>query len=83
MLYMKTATVREVQHHFKRLLSRVQQGEEVQVLYRKKLVARLVPPNPVAPIVSPNFLERAKRIWGESPSGLALSDLIARDREEH
>ena len=47
MLHMKTATVRQVQHNLSEVLSWVEQGEEVRVLRRKQVVARLLPPEPI------------------------------------
>ena len=40
---MKTATTREVQHHFSRVLDWVEDGEEVVITRRGKQVARVVP----------------------------------------
>ena len=40
---MKTATTREVQHHFSKVLNWVDAGEEVVITRRGKKVARVVP----------------------------------------
>ena len=40
---MKTATTREVQHHFSRVLNWVDSGEEVVITRRGEKVARVVP----------------------------------------
>lgn len=40
---MQSANVRDVQHHLSRLLQRVEQGEEFEVLRRKHPVAKIVP----------------------------------------
>ncbi len=73
---MKSATVREVQHNLNEVLSWVARGEEVQVYRRKQLVAKLVPPSPVA-IESPDFIARARRVWGKRPRGKSLSQLAS------
>jgi antitoxin (DNA-binding transcriptional repressor) of toxin-antitoxin stability system len=80
MLYiMKTATIREMQHNLSEVLSWVERGEEVQVLRRNKVVARLLPPGPV-PSQSPDFVARARAIWGEDPAGSALSAIVSESR---
>ena len=79
MLHMKTATVRQVQHNLSEVLSWVEQGEEVRVLRRKQVVARLLPPEPIV-ATSPDFLARAKAVWGEKPRGARLSKLVSEGR---
>jgi antitoxin (DNA-binding transcriptional repressor) of toxin-antitoxin stability system len=76
---MKTATIRKVQHNLAEVLSWVERGEEVRVLRRNKVVARLVPPEPAAPS-SPDFLARAKAIWGAKPEGARPSELVSESR---
>ncbi len=78
---MKTATIREVQHHLAEVLSCVARGEEVAVLRRGKMVAKLVPPDPRAP-AAPDFLARAKAVWGKAPGGSSLSDTVSASRGE-
>jgi antitoxin (DNA-binding transcriptional repressor) of toxin-antitoxin stability system len=78
---MKTATVRKVQHNWAEVLSWVERGEEVRVLRRKKVVARLVPPHPEAPR-APDFLARARSIWGAKPKGARPSELVSQLRGE-
>ena len=84
MLHMKTATVRDVQHHFGKVLAWVEGGEEVQITRRSKLVARLVPSSPAstAPVSLPDFAARARAIWGAQPKGSGLSKAILAEREE-
>lgn len=76
---MRTATVRDVQHNLAEVLSWVERGEEVGVLRRRKLVAKLIPPDP-APAAAPDFLARARRIWGDEPKGPPLSELVRESR---
>jgi antitoxin (DNA-binding transcriptional repressor) of toxin-antitoxin stability system len=75
----KTATIRQVQHNLSEVLSWVERGEEVQVLKRNKVVARLLPPEPSVS-TAPDFLARARAIWGERPTGTALSALVSKSR---
>jgi antitoxin (DNA-binding transcriptional repressor) of toxin-antitoxin stability system len=78
---MKTATIREVQHNLSEVLSCVARGEEVAVLRRGKMVAKLVPPDPRAP-ESPDFLARAQAVWGDKPAGRPLSQIVSESRGE-
>jgi prevent-host-death family protein len=43
MFHMKTASIRDVRHHFNRVLEWVADGEEVDITNRRRPVARLVP----------------------------------------
>ena len=76
---MKTATIRKMQHNLSEVLSWVQRGEEVHVLRRNKVVARLLPPQP-QPSKSPDFVARARAVWGDSPKGAALSSVVSESR---
>jgi antitoxin (DNA-binding transcriptional repressor) of toxin-antitoxin stability system len=78
---MKTATIREVQHNLSEVLSCVARGEEVAVLRRGKMVAKLVPPDPRPP-ASPDFLARAQAVWGDAPEGRPLSQIVSESRGE-
>ena len=79
MLDVKTATIRKVQHNLAEVLSWVERGEEVRVLRRNKVVAKLVPPTPGVPR-SPDFVMRARMIWGTKPKGVRPSALVSESR---
>ncbi len=78
---LKTATIREVQHNLSEVLSCVARGEEVAVLRHGKMVAKLVPPDPRAP-ASPDFVARARAVWGDEPEGRLLSQIVSESRDE-
>jgi len=84
MFYMKSASVREIQHHFRKVLAWVENGEEVLVTRRNKTVARLVPsaPNILPDVPLPDFAARARAIWGSHPRGRNLSVEILAERED-
>jgi prevent-host-death family protein len=46
---MKTTTVRELRNNYAKVLRWVSAGEEVHVTRRGRIVARVVPPQPVSP----------------------------------
>jgi len=78
---MKTATIRQMQHNLSEVLSWVEGGEEVQVLRRNKVVARLLPAAPRMTEM-PDFVSRARAVWGERPRGAALSAISMEARGE-
>ena len=73
---MKTASVQQVPQQWTEILGWVAAGEEVQVTQQEKVIAKVVPVT-VAPVPQPDFLARAKAIWGEQPAGKLLSAVVA------
>jgi antitoxin (DNA-binding transcriptional repressor) of toxin-antitoxin stability system len=71
---MKTASVEQVPRQWAQILAWVAAGEEVQLTEKEQVVAKVVPARP------PDFLSRAKSIWGEQPAGKPLSVLVAEGR---
>lgn len=79
---MKTATVREIRQNFPRILAWVQEGEEVTITSRRKVVARLSPPRPEKrkrKVEVPDFEAIQERILG--PNREPFPDFVAMDRE--
>ena len=74
---MKTASVQQLPQQWPEILRWVAEGEEVQVTQQDKVVAKVVPATP-AP--QPDFLARAKVIWGEQPAGKPLSEIVSEAR---
>jgi antitoxin (DNA-binding transcriptional repressor) of toxin-antitoxin stability system len=66
---MKTASVQQVPQQWVQILEWVAAGEEVELTQQEKVVARVVP------ATQPDFLARAKSIWGEQPAGQPLNAL--------
>ena len=83
MFNMKTASIRDVQHHFNKVLAWVEKGEEVQITRRNKTVAKIIP-STIRPQSAkwPDFAARARAIWGAKPKGKSLSKIILEDRAE-
>jgi antitoxin (DNA-binding transcriptional repressor) of toxin-antitoxin stability system len=79
---MKKATIRQVQHHLSEVMKWVEDGEEVLILRRDRVVARIVPPGRASEVPTwPDFTRRARRIWGRRLRGKPLSRIISEDRE--
>ena len=52
-------------------------GESIEIFQNGSLTATFVPK---AKPAEPDFLARAKRIWGEVPYGTPLSEIVAASR---
>ena len=63
------------------LLRAVSAGEEVQIVKRKRVVARVVPDSDSPAREFPDFLLRARRLSG-APTGTPPSALVEKDRNE-
>ena len=65
---MRTATVRQLRHHFGSVLAWVEDGEPVEISKRGKIIALLSPaprPKPAQAKKRPDFAARLKRIYGD------------------
>lgn len=76
---MRTVSVQQVPQQWTEILRWIAAGEEVQVTQLDMVVARFVPVAlPLAP--QPDFVARARAIWGDAPPGNPLSNIIADSR---
>jgi hypothetical protein len=73
-----TATLEEI-HRDPAILDRaIARGESLEIIAAGALAATMVPRGSHA---EPDFLERARRIWGEAPVGKPLSELVTGARD--
>mgnify|MGYP003342019508 FL=1 len=77
---MKTATIRQVRHDFGTVLDWVEEGEQVEISKRGKIVALFSPPP--APRRArarkrPDFADRLRRIYGDK---VLAGDVIVEER---
>jgi antitoxin (DNA-binding transcriptional repressor) of toxin-antitoxin stability system len=79
---MKKASVSELRYCFSAVEELLRDGEEVQITKRGRVIARLLPPERVAPIVMPDFLGRMKKIFGEKRMKMSGAEQIALDRSD-
>ena len=77
---MKTFSIMEVQHNLARVLREVEAGHVVGITRRKKLVARLMPPEVEEPVEFPDFEGRAREVWGEEWTGRGSDELLDETR---
>jgi antitoxin (DNA-binding transcriptional repressor) of toxin-antitoxin stability system len=79
---MKTATVRDLRYDFPRVERLLAEGEPIQITKRKRVIAKLVPPDPpAAPPKIPDFLGRMKKIYGDKVLKVSGAELIRWDRD--
>jgi antitoxin (DNA-binding transcriptional repressor) of toxin-antitoxin stability system len=83
MHHMKTATVRDLRYSFARIAKWLRTGESVEVTYRGKKLARLIPVGgkPAAPPKPPDFEARLKRLFPEGVKGTPASEIILQSRD--
>ena len=68
MCHMRTATIRQIRHDFSTVLHWVEEGEQVEVSKRGKIVALITAPpkrKSVRRKARPDFIARFKRIYGD------------------
>lgn len=75
-------TVRELQKDLKRVLSRVERGQILQVTRRRRPVAILAPPRALAAEPWPDLDERARTVLGDRVISPAPSELVTGERGE-
>ena len=81
MYHMRTATLRDLRYHFGRVEDILQQEHEIQITRRKRVIARLLPPQPALKAARPDFLARLRRIYGEKVLTTTGARLLAEERD--
>jgi len=82
MYHMKRASVRDLRYRFSVVEDLLREGHEVQITKRKRVIARLLPPEPIVQVEMPDFLGRMKKIFGKKRMKVSGADLIALGRED-
>ena len=72
-----TATLDDIHRDPAILDQAIARGESLEIFNNGAVTATLVPS---AKPVEPDFLARAKRIWGERPPGPPLSEIVSASR---
>jgi antitoxin (DNA-binding transcriptional repressor) of toxin-antitoxin stability system len=82
MHHMRTSTVRDLRYSFSRIAKWLRAGEIIEVTYRGKKLARLIPEGcaAAAPSESPDFEARLKHLFPQGSKGVAASAIIIEDR---
>ena len=79
---MRTATVREAQHNLQSILRAVARGDVVEITRRNRVVARVVPATRRPEGGLPDFVARARTVWGKRPKGRTTSEIVIESRAE-
>lgn len=80
---MKSASVRDLRHRFGHLLTWINEGQEIQITMRRRVIARLIPDKSAAKkkIKMPDFAARRKKIHGRKMlSAKVVADLLAENK---
>jgi antitoxin (DNA-binding transcriptional repressor) of toxin-antitoxin stability system len=78
----KTYSIMESQHNLAQVVRDVEAGYDVGITRRKKLVARLLPPEEDERVALPDFAARARDVWGHTWRGLSSEQLVDESRGE-
>lgn len=78
MYAMKTASIRDLRHGFKKIERLLHQGEEIQITKRRRVIARLIPENAKAEKEMPDFLARLRAIYGDKVLAVSGAELLLR-----
>jgi len=78
---MKRATVRDLRYSFKEVEAQLAEGEEIEIVKRKKVIARLVPVTTQSTAEKPDFMARMKGNWGDKILEPTNAELLAQQRE--
>ncbi len=83
MHHMRKASIRDLRYGFRKIERLLQQGEEIQITKRRRVIARLVPEktDPGGPL--PDFLGRLRAIYGDKILARKGSDVVAEDRSRY
>ncbi len=82
---MKTATVADLRNRFPRVFKWIEEGEQVELTKRGRVVARIVPAPPAKPrkFKVPDFATLRREALGDDPRKLTKEDsAFIRDRGE-
>lgn len=83
MYHMRKASVRDLRYDFNKIERLLQQGEEIQITKRHRIIARLVPETTDTPKEMPDFLGRLRAIYGNKTLKVSGAELIKKDRDRY
>jgi antitoxin (DNA-binding transcriptional repressor) of toxin-antitoxin stability system len=79
---MKKASVRDLRYRFSVVEELLRDGQEVQITKRKRVIARLLPPESKASHAPlPDFAARQRKIFGKKKLKVSGAELLAAERE--
>lgn len=78
---MRKAKLRDLRYRFALVEDLLGAGEEIQITRRKRVIARLLPAEPIVSPERPDFLARLKRLYRGKPLKITGAEMIASERE--
>ena len=78
---MKQATLRDLRYNFDHIATLLQSGEEIQITKRKRIVARLLPPESPKSPARPDFMARLSAMYGDRVMEQTGDELLAQERD--
>jgi antitoxin (DNA-binding transcriptional repressor) of toxin-antitoxin stability system len=82
MHHMKKASVRDLRYRFSVVEELLRDGQEIHITKRKRVIARLLPPEPNgSPAPLPDFAARQRKIFGKKKLKVTGAELLAAERE--
>ena len=82
-MYHMKATVRDLRYRFSKIEDLLDEGREIEITKRKRVIARLVPPSPPVRSKRPDFLGRLKKIYGDKVLAVSGAELLAQERDRY
>ena len=80
MYHMAKASVRDLRYQFRKVEDLLNQGEEIQITKRKRVIATLLPERVKKKPEIPDYIARLKRIY-KKPLQVTGAELISKERE--
>jgi antitoxin (DNA-binding transcriptional repressor) of toxin-antitoxin stability system len=78
---MKRATVRDLRYAFKEVEASLAEGEEIEIVKRKKVIARMIPVTAPSAAEKPDFMARMRAIHGDVILHPSNAELLAEERD--
>jgi antitoxin (DNA-binding transcriptional repressor) of toxin-antitoxin stability system len=80
MYHMKKATIRDLRYRFSAVEAALAEGEEIAITRRKRVIARLLPPEDSNPPKRPDFLRRLRVMYGDKVQPVSGAELVSQER---
>jgi antitoxin (DNA-binding transcriptional repressor) of toxin-antitoxin stability system len=80
MHHMRKASVRDLRYRFSEVERLLQEGENIEITKRKRVIAHLMPLASHAPDHRPDFMARLRAIYGAKMLKVSGAELLARER---
>jgi antitoxin (DNA-binding transcriptional repressor) of toxin-antitoxin stability system len=83
MYHMKKASVRDLRYRFSEVERLLQEGENIEITKRKRVIAHLSPVSSLGLRERPDFLVRLRTIYGAKMLKVSGAELLARERSRY